>query len=577
MSKGVSITYGDVAPEAKENFAPTATDKKFDTLDNLKKYNMQLYNYAQPCEMYQTLLDGTATAFPSDHESANIGLWSNQLSNDIGVFSPAIQLTLTSTGQYSSQGFTFTFDKFNNIYPTSISIQWIRDTGDTLTTLDTKDFTPNNSVYFCKNAIENFNKVIILFKGLNMPYNRLKVECIDYGYGTVFYSNELRNVKISQSLDPISSEIAINTCDFTLDSKSDMNYSFQAKQPLTVMFDDKLIATTFVKNSKRTSRFLWTVNGEDYIGLMDNIPFVGGMYNNVMAGDLLETIFETAKVPYTIDQDFYSVPLYGYIPYTTCRTALMQVAFACMAVVDTSNDSTVKVFSLDNTVSQTVPLKRIMQGQSFTDEDTVTSVELTSHTYTAVSETIEAYKAEESGIGNGIIVKFSEPLHDLSIINGTIVTQGTNYAVINANENCVLTGGKYEHVQSIKRKINPTVLASELENIKSITNATLVSPNNVDNVLEKCYNWLIRTNSTNLKIIEGKTVVYGKPITWGEKKWGSFKWGAYNPDIITYDSSVNVGDKIKAETEYLDDVTGTIIKESYGLNGNIIVKEAVLK
>ena len=96
-------------------------------------------------------------------------------------------------------------------------------------------------------------------------------------------------------------------------------------------------------------------------------------------------------------------------------------------------------------------------------------------------------------------------------------------------------------------------------------------------MLEKCYNWLIRTNSTNLKIIEGKNVIYGKPITWGEKKWGSFKWGGYNPDVITYDTVVNVGDMIKAETEYLGDVTGTIIKESYSLNGNIIVKEAVLK
>ena len=577
MNSGVSIIYGDIAPEAKENFVPTATDKKFDTLGNLQKYNMQLYNYASPCEYYNTLLDGSAVAFPSDSTTANIGLWSNQLSNNLGAFSPAVQLTLTSSGQYSSQGFTFTFDKFNNIYPNKLRIQWIRDTGDAYTDLGTKEFMPDNAFYFCKNAVENFNKVNITFISMNMPFSRLKVESIDFGYGTVFYGDELRNVKITHSLNPISSEIAINTCDFSLDSHTDIEYSFQAKQPLTVKFNDNVVATTFVKSSKRNARFLWMVSGEDYIGLMDTIPFVGGMYNNTKAGALLETIFKTAKVPYSIDEDFYDVPLYGYIPYTTCRNALMQVAFACQAVVDTSYSDVVKVFSLPDTVSQTIPLNRIMQGQSFTDEDTVTGVEVTCHTYTPKTEILEVYKAEESGIGDNLTIIFPEPLHDLVITNGTIIEHGTNYAKINANVNCVLSGQKYEHMQQIKRKTNDKVLASEPENVKSITNATLISPNNIDIVLEKCYNWLIRINSTNLKIVEGKTVIYGKPVLWGEKKWGTFKWGDTNPDQITYDEPVNVGDKITAKTEYLGAVTGTIIKESFNLNGNIVIKEAVLK
>lgn len=577
MSNGVSILYGDVAPEAKENFVPSATDKKFDTLVNLQKYNMQIYNYANPCEYYNTLLDGSATAFPSDGNSANIGLWSEQLSDGTGGFSPAVQITLTSSGQYSSQGFTFTFDKFNNIYPLKIRIQWIRDTGDTYTDLGTKEFTPDSAFYFCKNAVENFNKVNIIFINLNMPHNRLKVEQIDFGYGTVFTGDELRNCKISQSINPISSSIAINTCDFSLDSHTDMEYSFQAKQPLTIKFNDKTIATTFVKTSKRKAKFLWDVNCEDYIGLMDSIPFVGGMYNNVKAGELLETIFNTAKVPHSIGAEFYNIPLYGYISYTTCRNAIMQVAFACQAIVDTSYSNVVKVFSMSDTVSQTIPLNRIMQGQSFTDGDTVTGVEVTYHTYTPKTETVEAYKAEESGSGDNIIVIFSEPLHDLSIINGTILEPGVNYAKINANENCILRGKGYEHTQRIKRQENPTVLATELKNVKSITNATLVSPNNIDNVLKKCYNWLIRVNATNLKIIEGKEVVYGNYVKWGEKKWGEFKWGSKTGETITYDDPVYVGDTITAKTEYLGDVTGTIIQERFNLNGNIIIKEAVLK
>lgn len=579
MSKGVSISYGDIAPEAKENFEVLASESAFGNKykENLQKYNMKLYNYASPCEQYQTILDGTAVAFPSNSDTANIGLWSEQLSKVDGTFETPIIVTLESAGQYSSQGFTLTFDTFNGIYAKSVQIQWLRVTTDNITTLDTKTFAPTSARYFCQNKIENFNKVIITFTSINMPFNKLKLETIDYGYGTVFYGEELRNPKITQELDPISSQIAINTCGFTLDSKSNVNYTFQTKQPLTVMYNNDLIATVFVKSSKRKSKFLWEVQAEDYIGLMDNIPYVGGIYNAVLAKTILQDIFTVAKVPYSISEDFDNVRVTGLINYTTCREALMQVAFAIQAVVDTSNSDVVKIFALNETVKQTIPKSRIMQGQSFSDENTITSVELTYHTYKAINETVEAYKAEDSGTGENIIVKFSEPLRDLSIAGGTITKQGTNYAIITANTGCVLTGKKYEHTEQIKRKTNPKVLASEVENIVSITNATLISSSNVDNVIKKCYNYLIKTSTTNLKIIEGKKVVYGKEIKWGGKKWGAFKYGAKNPNVVTYDTPVKVGENLNAETEYLGIVSGYLIKQTFGLSGNILVKDAVLK
>ncbi len=201
-----------------------------------------------------------------------------------------------------------------------------------------------------------------------------------------------------------------------------------------------------------------------------------------------------------------------------------------------------------------------MQGQSFTDDETVTAVEVACHTYKAITESMDVYNASESGTGTNILVKFSEPLHDLSITNGTIVVSATNYAIINANAGCILRGQKYEHTTVTHRKSNPVVLASEIEKIVTIDNATLVSAYNISTVLEKCYNWLIKTNTINLKIVEGKHVAYE----------GSNA-------VVTYDTPVNLGEVIKSETEYLGEVTGRIIKQSFSLNGGIIVKEAVLK
>ena len=579
MNRGVAIRYGDIAPEAKENFVPTASESEFDTLAQLQQYNLIFPNYANPCELYSVVLDGMATAFPSVPENANLGLWSEQISNDNGTFTEPIVLTLTSEGNYSSSGFTFTFDKYNNIFATHINIHWYRISGEEIIDLGEENFYPDNAVYSCLKKVEFFNKVVITFYSINMPQNRLKLRVIDYGRGALFYGDELRGVKLIQEIDPISTQISINTADFTLDSRSDMEYSFQQKQPLSVFFNGELKATTFVKKSTRKAKRLWSIQSEDYIGLMDSTPYYGGIYTNKSAVELLTDIFIVAKVPYSIDGVFANAVVTGYIPFTTCRDALMQVAFAIQAVVDTSNADVVKVFALEDDVKQTVPLNRIMQGQNFVDEETVTGVEVAVHSYKAINETVDAYDATESGTGQNIFVKFSEPLHDLSITNGEgeIVSRGTNYAVINANENCVLTGQKYEHATQTRRKNNLVVLAGEIEKVVAVDNATLVSQYNIDKIIDKCYNWLIKTNTTNLKIVEGKHVQYGDYIKYGEKKYGTFKYGEKYPNIITYDKRVNVGDNINAETEYLGVVRGRLIKQSFNLNGNIIVKEAVLK
>lgn len=581
-NRGVSIRYGDVAPEAKENFIPSASESKFNTLAQLQQYNLNFPNYANPCELYQTVLDGTATAFPSVPEQANLGLWSEQISNDDGTFTKPIVLELESVGQYSSQGLTLTFDTYNGIYAIRVGIKWLRITDEGITTIDEKEFTPTSAFYFCRNQVENYNKVVITFYSLNMPKNRLKLRVIDYGYGTFFYGDELRGVKLIQEIDPISTQISINTADFTLDSKTDMEYSFQAKQPLSVYFNGELKATTFVKKSTRKAKRLWSIQSEDYIGLMDSIPYYGGIYTNKNAVELLTDIFTVAKVPYSIDDVFTDKTVTGYIPFTTCRDALMQVAFAIQAVVDTSNSEVVKVFALEEDIKQTIPLNRIMQGQNFADDETVTGVEVTVHDYVETTELLEVYHAKEDGYGENILVKFSEPLYDIEIARGEILepidtTKGTNYAIINASATCILRGKKYEHTTQTRRKNNPVVLASEVDKIVAVDKATLVSQHNIDNVLEKCYNWLIKTNQTNLKIVEGKHVQYGDYYKYGEHKYGTFKYGQKYPNIITYDERVNVGENIKAETEYLGVVSGRLIKQSFNLNGNIIVKEAVLK
>ena len=544
MSSGVKIRYGDVAPEAKENFVPSATDKEsFVDLAQLQKYNLEFRNYANPCEYGSVLLDGNSVPFPDSPQSQNMGLWSKSLSGADGSFAEPIEITLTADGQYSSQGITLTFDTYNDIFCNSLKIEWYRNDEQ----LESVNFQPNSPFYFCRKQVQNYDKVVITFNSLNMPHNRLKLRAIDYGYGTFLGRDELRNVSVIQEIDPISSEIAINTVDFVLDSKSDMEYSFQSKQPLSVYFNDNLIATTFVKSSKRKSKRQWEVNSEDYIGQLDKITFMGGMYKDKNITELLSDMLTQAKVPYSIDESLSDKTVTGYVPICTCREALMQMCFAVGAVADTSNSAVLKVYVLSDSITQTVPLSRIRQGQNFDDGERVTEVRVISHNYAETDEQAELYRAADSGTGEGILVRFSEPMHTLSIRSGTVLSSGANYALIDANAGCKLVGKKYADNSVTVSKKNPVVSASDIENVTEISNATLVSSDNADEVIERCYDYLVKTNKVNLSVVETKT-----------------------------DTAINAGDTIAANTEYLGVVTGQVISVRYNLNGGIIVKECVM-
>ena len=553
MSTGVRVEYGYVTPNAKENFKPMATDVAiFANIEQLMTPQLIFPNYGNPCEQFETSLDGNSVVLPSNPNKANLGLWSSQLSGSDGIFDEPIVLTLTSAQKYTIPGISLLFDVLNDIYANHINIQFYE--GDIL--LDDEDFYPNSSNWHMEKIIQNLNKIVITFYSLNMPYNRLNLRVIEYGYGIMFGSDSLRSVKIIQEINPVSSEISINTADILLDTGTQGELLFQKKQPLSIYRDEQLKATVFVEKTKRKSQRLWSFSCNDYIGLLEGVSFVGGMYVNKNASDLVAEIFSTAKIPYELDGRFAEVIVSGYIPYTNCREALMQVAFAIQAMVDTSNSDVVKIYEPNDEVTQTVALSRIMEGQSFERDDVVTAVEVSAHFYRAISEEAEVYNAENDGIGDNIFIKFNEPLHSLNIINGEILAFGVNYAKINAFVGCLLTGLKYEHTTVTKRKDNPRILANDIENIVIVDNATLVSASNVDKVLERCYNYYANQDSAKMKIVESKHNIDGE---------------------IIYDKVTNVGDMIKFETSYSGEKTGRIIKQTFNLAGGITIKDTVVR
>jgi hypothetical protein len=552
--KGVSITYGDYDVTAKDKATFTAeTPAFFCNVDYLKDYSGLETSYGDPLDYVTVFLDSKTEPFPDNPLSHNIGFFSSEKvgKNGLGVKST---ITVTFNSEVKSRGITMTFDTASNGLPILLRVALYQgETSVFVKTIARKNIK-SNPVAFEFDESTSYDKASFIVTGWDIPLARQHIQSIDFGIGYVFTPEMLRDVKVIQEISPISAELPANAVDFKM--FADGNYNFSARQPVSVHFNGELINTGLIKSFTRRSKNEWSVKTEDYISALDNGSFLGGLYSDVLASEVLTKIFTQMSIPYEITSDFAEAKISGYIPISTCREAVRQICFAIGAVASTAGESGVKIYKLP-TAETTVGLDRIMTGQSVSEDDPVTQVSVSAHEYSPIEDEEKLF---EGNAGENILVTFSSPMHSLTITNGTILTSGVNYAILNAENNCTLNGKKYaDNVITYVKKVPDAVGENELE----ITNATLVNMENAESILTRVYDYAILNKKVDMRVRIGS-----KPVTYGNAKYGFAKYGGRIAD-----SAVNVGDIINSDTEYQGAIKGRIISTRYNLNGGIIVKD----
>lgn len=375
----INIEYQDISLTAKNDLTVNCTDKQdFSNLDLLKQTNVEYKKFAT-LEKDFWILDGTFKNFPDNPEEENFGLWSESMSDENGNFETPIEIELTFANYESAVGLTFKFSTLTNDYAKNINIKWYQNE----TLLSDKDFELNNSEFFCENSVSNFNKIIITCLNTNNPYRYLKIQDIVYGIVRNFDENELRNVNLLEDVSLTSEELKINTLDFVLNNKKLVEFIFQKKQPLVLSRNGVLLGTFFIESSKRKSKTLYEISAVDYIGVLDKMPFPGGTYTNETVSNLISNIL--GNIPYDLDEDLANKTLSGELEPCTRREALLQVAFACCGIVDTSRSSVVKIYKNDSTVKSSIE-DGIYTGGSFESEEEVTEIRVTLNDNTQISK-----------------------------------------------------------------------------------------------------------------------------------------------------------------------------------------------
>lgn len=396
MKTKASISFDFTDVTAKSDSSLSANDKQdLSNLNNLKQEDIEEIKYGT-LEKNQFALDGNFELMPENEN--NICWWSNEMSNNKSIFATPPVLTIDFSKVHSSVGLTLTFSKTDN-YCNHLKIEYY-DISNNL--ISSKEFYPDSFRAVCKDSAENYKKIVITFYSMNNPYRYLKLYKILYGSEEVFEGDNLENANLLEETDLISSEISINTLDFTVHSDNDdfnlinpkgLYKLLQERQKLkvteTLIKENKVLdmGTFYLDKWQNEKNKIMKFKAIDLLGVIDKTTFYGGMYKDKTVSSVIEEIMTSAGLgedDYEIEESLKNIKLNGYIPICSHRAALQQVAFVICAVVDCSRSDKIKIYKLSSKteVKQISNDENIFQGTRKTEQsEIVTGVSLTLHTY----------------------------------------------------------------------------------------------------------------------------------------------------------------------------------------------------
>lgn len=492
------IIYEDVSPLAKIDSAEyTATDKKeYVNMSDLKSEIPTYYpNYALCLPRYSKI--GEYNNSPNTIPTSGLGYVSRSISDEGRTFANNPIIERVFTQKHSSVGISIGFNQYSGDYCDLINIKWYED-GNLLYDID---FEPNSTYYFCEKNVENFNKLIIEFKRTSKPNRYVWVGAIDYGTTRVYENNEAKNIKTLNEISQISEELTINTMNFKLFSLNDVDFMFQKTQKMKLYADDVLMGTYYIDTAKRTASNQYDIKTKDSIGILAERSYMGGMYNNVLANTIIADIFNKCNLEYELDEDLTSKTITGYMPIMTCRDTLTWICMAIGGVVNTAYSEKVIITPLQAEIKRTIDTHEQFTGASIETLSKVTGVTVEGYKYTQSSESVELFN---DTLNDTITVQFGEPIHNLTITNGTVVESGVNYATIQGKGATVLTGKRYNISTIVSTKVNPSLGALDLQNIVELKNVNIINSNNIIEVRDRIYNYYLNNKRVNTKIMVGE-------------------------------------------------------------------------
>lgn len=303
---------------------------------------------------------------------------------------------------------------------------------------------------------------------------------IVYGQWT-FTDTQIHSASVYLSTSLMSDSLEANTFTADVDCTDRSIIDFERNAPLVYSHKGVQVGIFYVQDIVRIGPTTYTISATSAIGLLIEGLHYGGIYSGETVEEILPGI--CGNVPYEVKTNLRDTALYGWLPVASPRDNLSQVLFAIGATVKTDLNGILRIESLWNGLSGNVGEDKLYRGQSVEYGAKVTQVVVTEHQYTEGSEEAELFTGTTQ---QGDIITFDEPMHNLVASGFSVTESGANYAIVTAGTG-TLTGHKYIHnTRQVTRTVDPY---TNSENVKSVTEATLVSLVNSVAVAERLVNY----------------------------------------------------------------------------------------
>lgn len=293
-------------------------------------------------------------------------------------------------------------------------------------------------------------------------------------YASYIFSDDdetLRNGNEYKITSLIADELQADTIELEVKCNNKDIVVFTENAPLQYYRENLLRSTYYVQSIKQIGDNKYTISADSAMGLLMKRLHAGGIYTGQTVKEVTNEI--CGNVPVLVKTVFSDTKLYGWLPYckppkSSARNNLAQVLYAIGAALTTDNNGVLRVEPLWDGTSSSIGETRLYFDGSVETEKPISAVTVTEHQYIAGTDEKELFSGTSQ---QGDIITFSEPMHSLTATGFTILESGANYAKISSGSGS-LKGKTYIHNT---RLVTQTVTENAAENVKSVTDATLVS------------------------------------------------------------------------------------------------------
>ncbi len=301
-----------------------------------------------------TKVDGSMFFLPRQNQSntyLNTGLVSKQLLSQ-AIFELTINLNMIAT---DFKGITI---NFGENYP--VNFDMVGSSGQTI------EYRNNTeSLFTTEEVLENTTQVKLVVYSMRNPQSRLRIYSIRFGYGLVYYNNDVMSSALESYISPIGADVP--QIDFTVqlknydhyfnvdNPKSAINF-LETGQEMEIHYGYQLPndgGIEWIQGNRllcsewESDDYTATIRCQDIFRNMDS-EFYKGMYNSAGVSYFalaVDVLTDAGLVDYYIDPQLKTLFTKNPLPRVKHKEALQIIANACRCVLSQTRLGKVQIKS----------------------------------------------------------------------------------------------------------------------------------------------------------------------------------------------------------------------------------------